>query len=66
MERLVDDNAYLTGFFQNTKPALLLDIFFLKQENGSDVQYRNQTAMLILEKLSNYLEDSSFSDKNQT
>lgn len=47
-------DAYLTRLFQNTTPtALLLDQhFFLEQDNGTNIQYRNQMEILILQRLS--------------
>lgn len=49
-------NAYLTRLFQNTKPtALLLDQhFFLEQDKGTNIQYRNQMEILILQRLSSF------------
>lgn len=49
------NNAYLTGLFQNIKPThLLLDQhFFVEQENGSNIQYRNQMEIRIFWTFSN-------------
>lgn len=55
--------AQLLSQILNQRLSIWISLF-LRQENGSDIQYRNHLEIGSSEKLSSYLEESPFSDKD--